>query len=333
MTKRIVAVLLVLNIFCVGAFASGAEAAQDGRAETGMISDIIGSYTAKPDIGGFLSELAGFLAEKIPEYLLPAAGSADRIAGFIAPLISGIRATQKTVKQIMSKLILPDHTIRIKLLGDSITHGVGGRGFEQDGDPIVEDFRRNPNGYCWANLFRDYMEEQYDCEVINNGCTATDIEFIIAHFDELVDPDDDIVICTIGTNNRHLYFDEGDKPTKREHMEEFYRNITLNDMFRDAGIDVIFCANIPAAPENELDGEDYWRIFHMNDVHDLYMKASVECGFPLISMYTAFMDYCYARDLRIDYLLCDDGLHPNNAGYEVMFHLMLRELGLAERLF
>ena len=117
-------------------------------------------------------------------------------------------------------------------------------------------------------------------------------------------------------------------------MEEFYRNIvTLNDMFRYAGIDVIFCANIPAAPENELDGEDYWRIFHMNDVHDLYMKASVECGFPLISMYTAFMDYCYARDLRIDYLLCDDGLHPNNAGYEVMFHLMLRELGLAERLF
>ena len=134
---------------------------------------------------------------------------------------------QKTVKEIMSKLILPDHTVRIKLLGDSITHGVGGTGFEQNGDVIVEDFRRSPDSWCWANLFRDYMEDQYDCEVINNGCTATDIEFIIKHFDELVDPENDIVICTIGTNNRHLYFSEGDRPTKRAHMEEFYNNIVL----------------------------------------------------------------------------------------------------------
>ncbi len=241
---------------------------------------------------------------------------------------------QKTVKEIMSKLILPDHTVRIKLLGDSITHGVGGTGFEQNGDVIVEDFRRSPDSWCWANLFRDYMEDQYDCEVINNGCTATDIEFIINHFDELVDPEDDIVICTIGTNNRHLYFSEGDRPTKRAHMEEFYNNIVLlNDMFRDAGIDVIFSANIPAVPENEMDGEDYWRIFHMNDVHDLYMKASAECGFPMISMYAAFTEYCDVKNLRIEYLLCDDGLHPNDAGYEVIFHLMLRELGLAERVF
>ena len=31
---------------------------------------------------------------------------------------------------------------RIKLLGDSITHGVGGDGFVQDGEHIVNEFSR-----------------------------------------------------------------------------------------------------------------------------------------------------------------------------------------------
>ncbi|MBQ3100380.1 MAG: hypothetical protein IJC50_05245, partial [Clostridia bacterium] len=59
------------------------------------------------------------------------------------------------------KKVLSKGNIRIKLLGDSITHGLGGVGFEQDGEPIVEGFARNPNGYCWAKLFKDYMQEKY----------------------------------------------------------------------------------------------------------------------------------------------------------------------------
>lgn len=238
---------------------------------------------------------------------------------------------RKTVRQVVSKLILPDHTIRLKLLGDSITHGAGGTGFMMDGEPIVEGFRRSPNGHCWANLFRDYIEDQYDCRVINNACTGTDIGFVISSFDRLVDKDDDIVICTIGTNNRHKYFSDGEKPSRREYMESFYRQIAeLDGLFQKAGKDVIFCANIPASPENEKDGQDYWRIFHMNDVHDLYLKASAELGFPMISLYTAVTDYCAERGLKPGDLLCD-GLHPSDFGHDVIFHLILRELGLAER--
>ena len=48
--------------------------------------------------------------------------------------------------------------LRIKLLGDSITHGVGGTGFCQDGEPIVQNFARNPNGFCWAKLLKEYLE-------------------------------------------------------------------------------------------------------------------------------------------------------------------------------
>ena len=234
--------------------------------------------------------------------------------------------------EALRKILTSKKNIRIKLLGDSVTHGLGGVGFEQDGEAIVEGYARNPNGYCWANLFRDALESRYACKVVNNACTGTAIEFILDRFDELVDPEDDIVICTIGTNNRHLFRNTGITRTRREHMEQFYQNILkLNEKFQKIGVDVIFNANIPAAASNEQDTADYWRLFHMNDVHDLYMKASGVCGFPMISFYTAMTDYCTIKGIPVDNLLIDT-LHPNDEGHKVMFHLLLRELGLAEKI-
>ena len=231
---------------------------------------------------------------------------------------------------IFSRVVMAEKTVRIKLLGDSITHGVGGTGFAQNGEPITANFARNPDGFCWAKLFREHMESHYNCTVVNNACTGTNIEFILNHFDELVDAEDDIVLCTIGTNNRHQYFNTGEKHTREQHMRLFYDNIpALHARFREAGKDVIFAANIPASAANERDGENYWRILHMNDIHDLYRKASLECGFPLISMYNAFSEYCADRKIAVDSLL-RDGLHPNDEGYRVMFALLMREIGLAE---
>ena len=84
-------------------------------------------------------------------------------------------------------------------------------------------------------------------------------------------------------------------------------------------------AGIPASSENEQDGEDYWRLFHMDDVCASYKKAAKELGFPLISMYDLFLDYCDLYKIKADSLLCD-GLHPNDTGYEVMFSLIKKAL-------
>ena len=67
----------------------------------------------------------------------------------------------------------------------------------------------------------------------------------------------------------------------------------------------------------------------MNDVDALYSKASVECGFAHISMYSAFVKYCEDKGVSIDSLLAD-GLHPNDNGYDVMFSLILNELNIAK---
>lgn len=229
---------------------------------------------------------------------------------------------------VMKRALAETKGLRIKLLGDSITHGVGGTGFEQNGEPITKGYARNPDGYCWAKRFKEYMKEKYGCTVINNGCTGTRIEFILERFEELVSPEDDLILCTIGTNNRHFYFKDGDKPSREALGKAFYENVLkLYQTFKDHGKSVIFMANLPAAASNEKDGKDYWRILHMDDINQIYKKAAEKAGFPLISMYDLFSDYCKENALTVSELLCD-GLHPNDRGYDVMFELLKEELGL-----
>jgi len=240
------------------------------------------------------------------------------------------------VKNIVNIIKNSDKTVNIKLLGDSITHGMGGTGYKESGDYIVFDkehncdWHRNPNGYCWANLFKNHMEENYNCIVTNNGCSGTDLAFVIRNFDTLVDKKDDIIICTIGTNNRHWFFDWGDKPTKEAFMKSVYDEILkLDELMKNTGKYYVFVANIPCSAEREKDGENFWHILDMTDINDLYFKAQVECGFPFISLYNLFSKYCKNNDISVDLLLAD-GLHPNDKGYEVMFKLIMNEMGVED---
>ena len=117
--------------------------------------------------------------------------------------------------------------------------------------------------------------------------------------------------------------------TREAQLKRVYGFILeLAEKFKASGKQFVFMANIPASKANEQNGSDYWRILHMSDIHDLYVKASCVCDFPLIPMYTLFKDYCELHKLAIDDLL-GDGLHPNDRGYEVMFSILMKEIGLS----
>lgn len=228
--------------------------------------------------------------------------------------------------------LLFEQTVRkkgavIKLLGDSITHGVGGTGWAMVGEPIVEDFKRSPDSFCWARLFADFMKEKYGATVVNNGCTGTTLEFIIEHFDALVSEEDDLVICTIGTNNRHMYKEKGERPSREEWGKRVFDLIlTLHEKFLAAKKRVIFVANLPAAQENEQDGENFYRILHMDDINEIYKRASERAGFALISMYDLVDSFVKEKGILVDEILAD-GLHPSDEGYRVMFSLLCEALG------
>ena len=140
-----------------------------------------------------------------------------------------------------------------------------------------------------------------------------------------MDAEDDLVICMIGTNNRHRYYHEGPMRTPEEQSAIFYGNIkVLYHKFLAAGKQIIFMANIPASIENEQDGADFKRLIHMSDINEMYEKAATECGFPFISLYRRFSEYCEKNHVKLDSLLAD-GLHPNDKGYDVMFELLMKE--------
>ena len=234
----------------------------------------------------------------------------------------------KSAAALLHEVLQSKKNARIKLVGDSITHGVGGSGFAQNGELIVSGWSQNPDGYCWANLFRDHMRQTYGATVVNKACTGTDVHFVIHHFPELVDHDDDLIICTIGTNNRHRYFDGGERPQRDAFLKEIYDKIKIMyGLFEDMGIPTIFVANIPASEKNEQDGPDYWRILHMPDINDCYQALARECGATVVSLYDLFSGYCEERGIALDALLCD-GLHPNDEGYRVMYELILKALAL-----
>lgn len=74
------------------------------------------------------------------------------------------------VQDIFYKLVNATDKLNVKLIGDSITHGVGGTGFTNDaehGEHIVGDQYVNTNGHCWANSLKDYLEEKFNCTCNN----------------------------------------------------------------------------------------------------------------------------------------------------------------------
>ena len=233
------------------------------------------------------------------------------------------------VKDLIARVLNEKKNPKIKLIGDSITHGVGGSGWTQNGPKIVDGWAESPDSYCWATLFRDYMKEKYGARVVNKACTGTRVEFVMQHFSTLVEADDDLIICTIGTNNRHKYFSEVEKkPEREEYLADFHEKLRrMQEMFANTGIPTVFVANIPASAKDEQDGADYWRIIHMDDVNNGYKMLAEERGAPVLSMYELFLDYCKENNLSVDALLCD-GLHPNDEGYRVMFGLLTGAFGV-----
>ena len=72
---------------------------------------------------------------------------------------------------------------KIKLLGDSITHGVGGTGFVENGQLILNAGSvlryENTEGMCWANMFKEYIESKFPTCTVKNWGTRSESYYSI----------------------------------------------------------------------------------------------------------------------------------------------------------
>jgi lysophospholipase L1-like esterase len=228
----------------------------------------------------------------------------------------------KSIADIISKLVLPSSTQQVKLIGDSITAGVGGTGYATTGEIIYGTYQVNVNGVCWANSFKTYLEGKFGCTVKNWGVSGKTSKDLLNNISTLIQPADTIVICMIGTNDRNT----GNNITK----QNFYDNLVgIGNYVRGLGKEIIFMSNIPASIANETDASNA-KSYHMEDVDHVIMKASQFFNQPYVSVYKDFIRYCDNHSITIDSLL-GDGLHPNDNGYSIIFNLITNALGVGTK--
>lgn len=207
---------------------------------------------------------------------------------------------------------------QIKLLGDSITHGVGGTGFAQNGEDIIADYKRNPNGYCWANLFKASLEAQFDCTVLNNACRGTRTKYAVDNWDTLVSSDDDIIIVMYGTNDRL-------DSNNTDLLKGYYKALKAKADASNKHIFFICC--IPSARSIE-NGQNpsYVTRFTMRDVDRALSEVT---GGNYYSLYTDVIEYMSVTDLAdVTSKLSADGLHPNDYLYNKMYVMISHAFGI-----
>lgn len=225
----------------------------------------------------------------------------------------------KKIQNIMSQLVLSDKTVNIKLTGDSTTAGQGGTGYSADGEIIFGSYYVNENGHCWANSLRDYFHSKFNCSVKNYGISGSTSKRIADNISNIVSDSDNILICMIGLNDR--------RSESGLSLNNLYNNLqTILNYCSTRNISTIFISCIPTSVEN--DGSEN-KVFHCEDIDNVMMKFSNDNNIEYISLYKLFTEYCETRNITIDSLLCSDGLHPNDNGYDVMFYLVCNALGIS----
>lgn len=233
-----------------------------------------------------------------------------------------LSSVKSPTSSILADLIFATETKKIKLIGDSITHGMGSSDFVASTDEsdylysvYSTDCYRNYGVKCWAGMLKTYLENKFDCSVTNNGASGSKVEHLVANWDSIVSADDDIIICMIGTNDRG-----NSLSTIYQSVVALYKKAQANNQ------KIIFMS----APPTSIENETQFTACHMEDIDNLYNYVNSALNVGYISIYKSFLNYCREHNITIDSLLAD-GLHPNDTGYQLMFEIVLEALGFGRK--
>ena len=230
----------------------------------------------------------------------------------------------QSAASVMSKLILPKKRFTVKLIGDSITQGLGSSDYDASGDVILSDnpamWSRNVGAKAWAAMFEARVAND-NISVINNGVRGCSTHQILYYWNQLIDGMEDIVICMLGTNNRTTADNATFSYTKQSFYDELQK---IKNTLEANGSEVIFMSAPPASASNESQSGIH---FHMNDVDDVIAKFAADNNMEYLSLYKKTLDYMEKTGATLDDLL-DDGLHPNDRLHKLMYGWIVEGIGL-----
>ncbi|MDC6267372.1 GDSL-type esterase/lipase family protein [Lysinibacillus fusiformis] len=174
------------------------------------------------------------------------------------------------------------------------------------------ELRGNTSGNV---VFIEAIQIPNQARVKNWGISGMDSRYFYQNINTLIEADDDIVIVELGTNDRANTLNTATLQTFQQGIID--KCIALNKTV------ILMSANaVSTANDNEV-----IRNYKMAQVDEAIFDLSTQNSLKFISNFSAFEKYALQYNVTIDSLL-DDGLHPNDRGYYVMFNNIINELGL-----
>ena len=214
------------------------------------------------------------------------------------------------------------HDIKsIKLIGDSITAGVGSSGHStpetntvifEEKDEIYYEGKQTTKS--WANLLRNYTQSiQIQLpEYLNAGIGGKSAEWTLHHIDSLIQ-DEDVVFVMLGTNDRLNGTVEGYEEIMRELLSII-----------DERSELMIVMSPPPSSNSYADFN-----FEAKDIDTVLKRISDENDYNFISQYDAINNYLEENE-EVEYedLMETVGAHPTDKGYEVMWKEIRKKFDL-----
>ncbi len=210
----------------------------------------------------------------------------------------------------------------IKLIGDSISAGMGADGFlvPDDGRKILEDgaevYREaSSDAASWANAFRTYASQYKFGEIdfFNAGVSGKTAKWTLDRADRLLASKEDVVFVMIGTNDR-LSSTLGEYET------------TVRQLL--AKVDAQSELMVVMAPPPSVNDIANYR-FAPEGINNVLKRISLENGYIFISHYDAMTAYLEEHpDTAYADLMETDTPHPTTRGYAVMWDTIRTSLQL-----
>ena len=201
----------------------------------------------------------------------------------------------------------------IRLIGDSITEGVGTDGHvdpfvENTGVVIFDDGQGNVHYEAttaaddWANSFRSYAAQRGVKSFVNAGIGGAFMHELADNPDAWIREGADVIFVALGTNDAGYYGPE-------EYRED--ARVALAAAAKKAKLVV------GVAPVSDLRDAEML-VEPASALGDVLAQVCTEGGY-------AFVD---ARDVSSPAQFIDDNLHPNSAGSQAIWSSIRRDLGL-----
>ena len=210
---------------------------------------------------------------------------------------------------------------RIKLIGDSITAGVGVLSYyENKKSKVIFDNKKGEVYYephhtilSWSNYFRHYVNKNFpSVDLINCGIGGKSAKWVNTNKDYLINNNEDIVFVMLGTNDR---WDSSSLDEYKTNLEELLDNISNNSKLM-----YVLCPP-PTLNDNRFS-------FGMDEINKVVKAICEDQCYNYISFYDHLMEYSKNNNIELDKMFETTGSHPVQKGYDEMWRYLGRELTL-----